>query len=191
MLTVTPKLKNITPHTGRVIDEADTVHNVVDPYGGFKVVDVYIATVHEGKHWTYSEIATLTTGQSIYLFGRVGALPAHLTDFSIKSDSAPITVEMFEAPTISALGTPATVINRNRDVAVPPLMQVYVAPTVTDDGTRLFVDRILGTQQTVSSLENRGEWLLKPATDYLFKIINNSNQSAAIRAAFDWVEDQA
>lgn len=183
-----PKLNNLPPVTGRMINEENEIHNVVDGYGSLRVVDVSSTAVHDGVAWVYTTSGLVLSGQSMYLLGRVGSIIAHLWEFYIRSDSAPMLIEFFEAPTVTVLGTPQTKINRNRQIEGIGEMLIYAAPTISADGLKLFEGKILGSQQTVSGDDFKGEWLLKTNTDYIFKITNQSNQTANISAGFNWVE---
>ena len=189
MQTTTPKLNNMTPVTGRMVNEENEIVNVVDNFGSLKTIDVLNSTVHAGIAFTYSGAASIPAAGHAYFHGKTGDITSHLMGFFVKADSAPVTVQFFEAPTITADGTPQSPIQRNRQTANVALMQVFAAPTVTADGTQLFVDKLLGNQQTVSSSNLDGEWLLKKNTSYTFKITNNSNQTANIGAGFSWIEE--
>jgi len=186
--TTVPKLTNLTPVTGRMINEEDEIHNVVDNYGSLKTIDRAHSSVHDGVSWTYAGAGSVVACQSIYFMGVTGDVTAHLWEFFVKTDSAPITVEFYEGATTSNDGTPQTPLNRNRQGTFTPSMQVFAGPTVTSDGTQLILAKILGNQQTVSSDNLEGEWILKKSTKYTFKITNNSQQAANIAAGFNWLE---
>ena len=184
----TPHIYNLTPQTGRMIDDEDNMHNVVDKYGSLKVIDPANSSVHEGTSFTYSATTSIVSLATAYFMGRNGAKVGHLIRFVIDADNAPILVEFFEAPTVTAPGTLQTPLNRNRVLNAAPTMAVYAAPTISADGTRLMVTKILGANKTIGGSELGGEWLLKPSTDYIFKVTNSSNQTANVTAAFDWIE---
>lgn len=189
MQTTTPKLNNMAPVTGRMVNEENEIVNVVDNFGSLKTIDVLNSTVHAGISFTYSAAASIPAAGHAYFHGKTGDITSHLMSFFVKSDAAPITVEFFEEPTITANGTQVPAIARNRQSVIVPLMQVFVAPTVTADGTLLLTGKLLGNQQTVSSSNLEGEWILKKNTSYTFKITNNSNQTANVGAGFNWIEE--
>jgi len=189
MQTTTPKLSNMAPLTGRMVNEEDEIHNIVDDYGPLKVVGIEHTAVHDGKSFTYAGAANaIPAGASVYFLGRTGDVTAHLFEFFIKSDQAPMTVQFFEGATVTAPGTEQTPLNRNRQLMTPSTMGVFAGSTVSADGTELILARILGDQKTVTSTNLGGEWLLKKNTDYVFKITNNSNQNANIAAGFNCLE---
>lgn len=185
MDTTTPKLNNLAPITGRMVNEEDEVHNVVDPYGSLKVLDRSSSSVHEGVAFAHTETAALAAGASAYFMGVTGDITAHLWNFAIRADAAPLKVKFLEAITTSADGTQKTVVNRNRQSVIAPTMVVFAGPTVTNDGTLLAEIDILGNQQTVTENDFVGEWLLKKNTKYAFKITNNSAQVANLSAGFN------
>lgn len=188
MQTTTPKINNMTPVTGRMVNEQDEVVNVVDNFGSLKTIGIENSAVHAGIAFTYAAAAQITAAGHAYFHGKTGNIVSHLMSFFVKADAAPVTVEFFEAPTISNDGTPVAAIARNRILNPTPLMQVFAAPTVTADGTQLLIGKILGDKQTVSSANLDGEWLLKPNTSYIFKVTNNTNQTINVGAGFNWIE---
>lgn len=188
MDTTTPKLNNIAPQTGRMVNEEDEIHNVVDDYGSLKTIGIEHTAVHDGKSFIYTGAAQINSLATVYFLGRVGEVTAHLFDFFIKSDQAPMTIEFFEAPTVTNAGSAQTAINRNRQSTTTATLGVFAGATVSADGTLLMTDKILGVQKDVTSDHLVGEWLLKKNTDYVFKITNGSNQAANIAAGFNWLE---
>lgn len=188
METTTPKLTNMAPVTGRMVNEEDEIHNVVDDYGSLKVVGIEHTAVHDGKSFIYTGTAQINAAATVYFLGRVGDVTAHLFDFFIKADQAPMTIEFFEAPTVTTPGAAQTAINRNRQSTTTSTMGVFAGATVSADGTLLMTDKILGVQKDVTSEQLIGEWLLKKNTDYVFKITNGSNQAANVVAGFNWLE---
>ena len=189
MQTTTPKLNNMAPVTGRMVNEENEIVNVVDNFGSLKTIDVLNSTVHAGIAFTYAGVTSIPSGQHAYFHGLTGDITSHLMGFFIKSDVAPVTVEFFESPTVTNNGTAVPAIARNRQSDIVPLMQVFAAPTISADGTQLLIGKLLGNQQTVSSANLDGEWILKKNTHYTFKITNNSNQTANIGAGFNWIEE--
>jgi len=184
-----PDIVNMTPVTGRMIAEGNLVKNIVDEtLPGVRVVDADNFVVHLGIAFIYREVAQLAAGGVMRLLGRVGAKEVHLTDFLIRCDQAPVTIEFFESPTVTAPGTAGTPIAKNRIVSAIPTTSVFLNPTVTSDGTRLDIDKLLGANKDVGGRDLHTEWLLKPNTDYIFKITNSSAQIANIVAGFIWSE---
>jgi hypothetical protein len=188
MQATTPLINNLTPTTGRMVNEENEIHNVVDPFGSLKIVGIEHSSVHAAQSFAYTTTATIPAGQSGYFLGRTGTTTAHMNDFFIHSDQAPMTIQFFESPTVTSIGTAQTTMNRNRQALNVATLTVYANPTISADGTRLFVDQLLGTQKDVSGENLVGEWLLKKSTDYIFKITNSSSQSAQIVAGFNWIE---
>lgn len=188
MDATTPKIQNITPITSRIITESDTVVSVVDKYGNIRAIDVLNSAVHDGTSFVYTEAQSIASGSSGYFLGKVGSITAHLMGFFIKSNAAPLLIELYESPTISSDGTQRVAIARNRQSTISALMSVFLNPTVTSAGTLLLSDKIFGDKQTVSADYLAGEWVLKKNTNYLFKLSNTSNQSIDVVAGFNWAE---
>jgi hypothetical protein len=189
MEQVTPRIENITPNTGRMLCDDERICNVVNSdLCAVKVADCCTASVSSGKAWTYSSDFTISAGATIYLLGKAGDVEVHFDKYYISADGAPITVQFFEAPTVTAEGTLAASYARNRIIGETASLELHTTPTITADGTRLFIRKILGTHNTTGSEEMASLWILKKNTYYAFKITNGSNQAARLVSGFNWME---
>lgn len=184
-----PHINQIAPATARVVRESNTAINVADDYvPGIRVVDSSNFTVHMGIAYSYKSSLLLAPAATVYLLGRVGAKVVHMTNYLIRSDNAPIAIGFFEAPTVSVVGTPQVEVSKNRVNIIPATLSIFSGSTITADGALLDQDGILGGNKDTGSRETESEWLLKPNTDYVFKLVNNSAQAANIIAGFSWSE---
>lgn len=131
--------------------------------------------------------ATLAAGASITMLLKC---PAGIFGADLKvqaSTTAAGSVSLFEAPTTSADGTanPAECMSR---LDTPPACPVLISlgPTVSDDGTLL--------ERGSTALGDRfgsEAWLLKPGTNYLVRLTNNSGApcSAVLSVQFTIIPD--
>jgi hypothetical protein len=95
---------------------------------------------------------------------------------------------LFEAPTVTVVGTTITPINNNRNSANTAEGLFYHTPTTTADGTPLnngtFIPGGSGGNavggSAGSSIRDGGEIILKPNTDYLVRITNISGAAKNI-----------
>ncbi len=95
---------------------------------------------------------------------------------------------VYEAPTVTGNGTPLVSHNFNRplsDQFPTPVTQVFLAPTVTDNGDLLDEGLILGGERK-DAVATSGErvGVEKANTYYLFRFQNQSGQSA--RGTIGW-----
>jgi len=60
MQTTTPTLNNIAPQTGRMVNEENEIHNVVDDYGMLKIINPEAVYVHEGKAFNFSFVGSIS-----------------------------------------------------------------------------------------------------------------------------------
>lgn len=83
-------------------------------------------------------------------------------------------IEFFEAPTYSAAGTGLTSVNRNRQLAATytDYLGITYTPTLTGDGTRIFVKRIGSGKVSGGSASRSDEFVLKNNTAYLLRVTN-------------------
>jgi len=98
---------------------------------------------------------------------------------------------IYEGPTTTG-GTAFTPINRNRNYAIsnPSQVAMVINPTVTSVGTELDAQIIPGGAGkksgggTASSLE----YVLKPLTNYLFRLTNVNGTAHAAYLTLEWYE---
>jgi hypothetical protein len=149
--------------------------------------------IHEGKgFYTYSNVTGLAVGASISMLGRTGALPAHFHNVHVEGSDSPLLIELIEATTVTNVGTPVTVFNRNRRSLNVPDMKVYSAPTFSL-GTTIEIRRVYKSgvgAATPGSGIIEGEWVLKSNTDYIFRITNNSGAIINLDADFHFYEEE-
>ncbi len=189
MEQVTPLIQNIQPITGRFIADDETVHNIINPASGaVKAIQREYFTVLNAASWTYSMAYAIGAGQSVKLLGKTNGTSIHFDAFSITSDAAPVTITLYEFPTVTAEGTPASGKNRNRESDVDATFELFTAPTVSANGEQLFIRNILGTHTTVGSDSFSDIWILKKNSYYLLTISNGSNQTANLITGFNWIE---
>ena len=97
----------------------------------------------------------------------------------------------YESPNISSLGIPITnpAENLNRQSNRTSNISFYLLPTIIDDGTLIYSDTGVGTQQTVAEIIDRiGAIVLKRNECYNFRVINGDNQARDIFSIFEWGE---
>ena len=188
MQTTTPSLNNMVPNTGRVVNEHDEVHNIVDEYGMVKTINPEAVYVHDGVAFNFSFVGSISA--TTYLLGRTNGKTVHLLGYHLVAASNAVLVEFFEAPTVTADGTAQTVVARNRIDPSSPNLQVFSGSTVTADGVLLNASKIFasgsGANRVGGDTTIPIEWLLKPNTDYVFKLTPAG--TTEVSADFTWVE---
>lgn len=136
---------------------------------------------------------------------RVGGKAPHLQNFRWSLDydkegTAPINTEpkgrvliqLYEGSTVSSTGTVGIPVNRNRVIDVSnsiPSMQVYRSPTVVNIGTLLSTTLMPSTGYTETmGMGGVDEWILRPNTDYIATIANQSNSACILLTKLTWYE---
>ena len=171
----------VVAESGEIINLATLLDNAADISGALITISVEHSKIHQGVGWEVSiETGNITSGSSYYVLFRTAAgYRPHLRSYEFTATDAPITIRLFESPTTSADGAAATARNRNRNQSDTNGISVFTQPTVTNDGTRLETDYLAAAGNKAGG--NAGsfyeEWVLKPATDYLIKITNGSNNT--------------
>ena len=123
-----------------------------------------------------------------------GAYP-HLHVLRMQFGAGDVDMVAYEGVTVSADGTEVPSHNLNRNSSNVPAMLLFDSPTVTDDGLEIHRQwtppTATGQGQSVEgvvNVEQGEEWVLKPSTDYLFRITNNSSDTIDMGFEVMWYE---
>jgi len=149
--------------------------------------------IHEGKAYSLDKDGTIALESSISLLGRVSDKEIHFHSFGGNFQKGKIRISLYEAPTITADGTPITAqTNLNRNFADTSNMLLFDTPTVSDNGLKIsgtFVPITGSGANTESSSPSvAGGRVLKKNTDYLIVVENLDNASCAYGINFIWAE---
>lgn len=139
--------------------------------------------VHEGFAFLFTHfIDNLANAGEAELLLKVPANTyPHIHQLDLAAGRGDVRIEIFEGPTTSSDGTPVSAPNQNRNSTNTPGLNVFHTPTVSADGTK-FWDHWLHPTASGSGGRQEGlvlspmgtELVLKPETNYLIKITNNS-----------------
>lgn len=141
------------------------------------VMDSEHYRIHQGEGYTASGKLTVAQagGQGFILIDNTNGTYPHFRGYSITSTGAPVDVYLYESPTTTANGTQISARNNNRNSVNTSVVDVYSGPTVSANGTELEYFLLVGTKQSGGSgVDLPVEWILKPATKYLIRIVNNT-----------------
>lgn len=160
--------------------------------GAIQTIDWEHSRIHNSKGYLANGKYTVAnTATHYFLMSVAAATYPHLRALNISATAAPLDVYLYESPTTSANGTAITVKNYNRNSASVGNILCYDGPTVSVDGTELEYFLIPGAKQTGGSGEDgiQIEWILKPSTNYLIKVVNNSGASSDFALKLFWYEN--
>jgi len=132
--------------------------------------------IHQGEGYTASGKSSVAEGggEKFFLIDNTNGAYPHFREFSVVAGEAPMDMYVYESPTTSANGTAIPARNNNRNSSNVAVLDIYDGPTVSANGTQLEYFLIAGTKQSGGSGGNVPvEWILKPATKYLIRVINN------------------
>lgn len=132
--------------------------------------------IHQGEGYTASGKATIANvgGEQLYLLDNTNGTHPHFRELSVNAAAGPMDLYLYEAPTTSDNGTQLATLNNNRNSTNASVLDLYTGPTVSGNGTQLEYFMLAGTKKdggTVGGVPV--EWILKPATKYLIRIVNN------------------
>lgn len=127
-------------------------------------------------------------------FDTLFRIPADILVYAVMSGQVggDSRIEIFEAPTVTADGTPLATVNRNRE---PPVaasqVLAFVGPTVTSPGTLLIEQILVGGPDSKAggtAFKVADEWRLNPGTDYLLRITNITGSAHPVSTITSWLE---
>jgi hypothetical protein len=162
-----------------LVNLADILADAQDISRALKLISLEHSKIHQGEGWEVSiESGNIGAGASLYILFRVNEGRPHLRSYGVTVSDSPVTIRLFEAPTVTATGTEQQPRNRNRAESDQNGVQVFVGPTITADGTRLETDFLPpgGNKIGGSAGSFYEEWILNE-DDYILKITNNSNNT--------------
>ncbi len=162
-----------------------------DPTRYLITIDIIHSKIHQGYGFHVDDLALavdIASPKKYLVITPDTSARAHMI-FIIDTEPG-VKFEFFEDTTVSANGTALSIINYKRDSVTASVLQVFGGPTVTADGTRIFLWQS-GT--TTSSgriggrIQHADEFILKQNAKYQVKITPLSNNTN-VYIHFDWYE---
>lgn len=156
------------------------------------VVDVNHQRNHDGRAWfaykMYPKSAPLADGSSIdiVLASASGVFP-HMTADALCLGDAEFYI--YENP-VATGGTSFTPINRNRNYTTSSQVAMIINPTVSVLGTQIDAQILPGGSGKKAAGGTAGslEYVLKPLTNYLFRLTNVNGTAHAAHLSLEWYE---
>ena len=156
------------------------------------MVDVNHQRNHDGRAWfaykMYPKSAPLADGASIdiVLASASGVFPHMTVDALCLGDAE---FYIYEGTSATG-GTSFTPINRNRNYTISSQVAMIVNPTVSSLGTQIDAQILPGGSGKKASGGSAAslEYVLKPLTNYLFRLTNVNGTAHAAHLALEWYE---
>lgn len=156
------------------------------------MVDVNHQRNHDGRAWFAYKMnpdsAPLADGASIdiVLASASGVFPHMTVDALCLGDAE---FYIYEGTSATG-GTSFTPINRNRNYTISSQVAMIVNPTVSSLGTQIDAQILPGGSGKKASGGSAAslEYVLKPLTNYLFRLTNVNGTAHAAHLALEWYE---
>lgn len=157
--------------------------------------DYYYTDPHtsilRGDLFSCSSELELTSAETKICQLKTGAIDSYFYGLNLNSNITSLTLQMYEAPTITDGSTALTAVNFNRVSGRPSLFRLYTDPTNVSGGTLVKEFRsysaanapVLTTMQANSIF-----YKLKPDASYSLHITNNDNTTRKVFAQFVMME---
>jgi len=166
----------------------DEDYNVVELLdlisGSIKTIDIFHHEIHLGDIQSYTKIHTIANEGAQTIAFTVGSNSIHLKPGSFISGFGRITFSLQEGATITG-GNVVPSYNRNRNSIKTSSTVIKEGVTVSVAGTFIDYDYIGGSSTTGGkgagdNSQTNDEWVLKPNTNYVFTITNNSGAESKV-----------
>ena len=166
----------LTPKHRDNNDGTSTPFIAIDSTDFVKEIGFVHQLIHDGNGFHLSgKISSLANGSSYNILLNTGNTETHLLVIHMDVTGAPCDIYIFEDTTVSSNGTTLSIHNTNRIKQLPYNGGAYHTPIVTGDGTQIDYHLLNGAKQSGGSSEVFDfEWVLKPNSNYLCRLMNNS-----------------
>jgi hypothetical protein len=156
--------------------------------GAIEVIDAPHGEIHYGRHFVSSgqEVLGLAATKIFLITTPNSEVYTHITPPKLRS-TGESNVAFYEEPTTSAAGSVVGMFNRNRNSDNVNASVLTVAPTVSNNGTKIFEQHIGSGQNGQGESRGESEFVLKPNTKYLI-IITSEAASNDVSWVIDWYE---
>ena len=160
---------------------------LTDPdFGSLITLDFLSYQVEAGYVFEVAYTKAIGSGDTLGLLLRTPNQDIDYHFGGVVVSTAECTANFYENPTVGAVGAPLTVINPNRISSIVNTMDVYLDPTINNNG--LFLDGVrFGSGRQGSAATGEGIFILKPNEDYLLLITSHVNGNHAT-ARLQWFE---
>lgn len=167
--------------------------DIQGPYNALTVVTETNRAKHDGTDFSVDAEGTLIRATALVILGVTGSKQVHFDEFIGRFSQGNVRISLYEAPTVTANGTPISTTCSNFEQNNPSQLAVYSTPTVTTNGVRKALVRLplTGGGANVSGAEGgiaKGR-VLKRNTQHLFIIENlDANVDITYGLNFEWHE---
>ena len=159
-------------------------------------IDFAHSKVHAGDFYTVSKISNaVASSGTLEIFIITGSTYELHMNFNT-SAGGDSEFYLFEGTTVSANGTALTPYNNNRVSSNTAEASFYHTPTITGDGTQLYVDFVPGGSGVFGAGGTAGgpirsgtEVILKQSTNYLVRVTNTSGGAIDLSMGLGFYED--
>lgn len=193
------KIRQQSPDTGRFLKEdstyvniADSIVGMLDKTGGLKAINELQSAIHDGMAFGISQHGTISAGVTLVMLGVTGNLQVHFDGFICDISQGNFLLELYEAPTVTTLGTLQATRRRNRSNTNVSQMLIYSGGTVSANGTLIMDDLLLNIGQGSNIVSGNASiddgFVLKANTTYMIKLTNQASSTTSYNAKFVWHE---
>jgi len=192
-MPVQPDQKRL-PHTMEYFSPSGERRSLVSEYGGIPVSDELREAIHNGNAYSFGTdstiIGAIPASSSIYLLGITGDKQVHFDLFSGRFQKGGIKLWLYEDAITTANGTLQTTHNMLFQSSNISTLQLYAAPTITNNGnekvSEFFPLTGLGVNVTPVDGEIAGGRVLKANTKYMFRVQNTDTSTCSFGVNFIW-----
>jgi hypothetical protein len=162
----------------------------------FPFIDTDHEYIHEGNFFESSrDFSLAASAVGLIVIHTPAVLYLHYRNEKISCSADKLTVELYEAPTVTVdTGVAVTPYNHNRISSIVSDSTVLKDPTVTANGTKILTTFLgggtgTGSNRSGSETSSQNEWVLKRDTKYLIRVVNGSSATNIVQINPIWYEE--
>lgn len=155
------------------------------------IMEDYLHNLNElGRIYSVKEyFGTVSNNDNVSIMIKTNGQRVHLVEYIVTMGDRPDDIFLFENPTISSNGNQTDIITKNRAVQTNSTALVFRDPTVTDFGTELDRDLLIGSKDQEGQIRRVPyHWILESNSTYLIVGNNRGGGTAEVMFNVIWYE---
>ena len=152
------------------------------------IIDLALHELNKGDSYISSDVTDLggTANKTFLLVTPNTTKWVHL--LYVVEHELEITVSFYEGATITSNGTTISSYNRNRNSIKTAKLAVHHTPGVANDGTLIRSQQLGNGKMAGGASRGINEFILKPNSNYLLRVTNETNNNNVTSSEFHWYE---
>ena len=175
---------------GRTGDDTYQVPRVDTATHSITTIEWEHLEIHEGDSYFICDVVDLgnAANRTILIITPDTTEWAHII-FEVEMELE-ATIRLHEGATVVASGTQITAFNRDRNSINTATAIIYHTPTISNDGLLLHAAQLGSGKKSGGETRSLNEIILRQDTNYILRVINQTNNNNVISTRISWYEHE-